>query len=171
MGREIRRVPGDWEHPRYTAEDAPRSDRVGDFHPLYDKDYETACEEWYREAAAWAPEKSVADCRWYHEYAGDPPSESYYRARKWTADEATHYAVYETVSEGTPVTPALATKEDLIVYLAEHGDFWDQKRGSGPWGRASAERFVKSEWAPSLMILHTSAGTRVSEPRDGGIDA
>lgn len=53
MGREIRKVVPGWEHPRYTEEDAPRSDRVGDYRPLYDQDYESAANEWLAGLLEW----------------------------------------------------------------------------------------------------------------------
>lgn len=168
MGREIRRVPADWEHPCYTEDDAPGSDRVGTLRPLYDNGYANACEEWYREAAAWTPEKSASGARWYHEYAGDPPDEDSYRARTWTAEEATHYQVYETVSEGTPVTPHFATQAELVDYLVEHGDFWDQRRRAGGWARSAAEQFVGAGWAPTMIAVRTGDRAVVLEPRDGG---
>ena len=159
MGREIRRVPADWEHPKYTGDDAPTASRIGSYRPLFDEDYESACVKWYREAADFKP---TANCRWYHEWNGDPPDARSYRDRAWTAEEATHWQVYETVSEGTPVTPHFATKEELVDYLVAHGDFWDQQRGDGGWNRSSAERFVASEWAPTMVV---SSGV-IQTPRD-----
>lgn len=41
MGREIRRVPMDWEHPK---------DERGYFIPLFDRDYESVGLEWERKA-------------------------------------------------------------------------------------------------------------------------
>jgi hypothetical protein len=69
------------------------------------------------------------------------------------------------VSEGTPVSPPFATKEELADYLAERGDFWDQKRcltpewvtlwggtpGISGWGKEAAYRFVNAGWAPSMI--------------------
>lgn len=55
-----------------------------------------------------------------------PPEREYYRS--WKDEDATWFQVWETVSEGTPVTPPFATKEELIDYLVANGDFWDQKR-------------------------------------------
>lgn len=75
------------------------------------------------------------------------------------------WQVWETVSEGSPVTPAFATREQLVDYLVENGDHWDQKRGDGGWGRDNAELFVESEWAPSLI----TAGGQVYAPRDGAL--
>jgi len=167
MGREIRRVPPDWEHPKhpkFTKEQAKYDWQQDSYYPLYDNDYQTACEKWYREALNFKP---TDICNWYHEWAGDPPDEKYYRNRKWTKEEATYYQVYETVSEGTPVTPAFATKEELIQYLVENGDYWDQKRGSGGWERKNAEHFVGSEYAPSMIMIKTDSTFEIKEPRDG----
>lgn len=169
MGREIRRVPANWDHPRYTAEDAPYRDRIGEYKPLYDQDYESAAEEWLANFDLWRqgkhPSQPCTYSRYFWEY-DPPPDQDYYRDRKWGAEEATHYQVYQTVSEGSPVTPAFATKEELIDYLATHGDFWDQKRGDGPWLRASAEAFVGAGWAPSMIVMSTPEGNTIQSPRD-----
>lgn len=73
------------------------------------------------------------------------------------------WQVWETVSEGSPVTPALATREELVAYLVEGGDAWDRKRGDGGWTRENAESFVERAWAPSLI---GTAGN-LHAPRDG----
>jgi hypothetical protein len=66
--------------------------------------------------------------------------------------EATWFQAWETVTEGTPVTPPFATTDESVDYLATRGDFWDQERGDGPWDRKSAEEFVKAGWAPTLIV-------------------
>ena len=170
MGREIRRVPADWEHPAYTADNAPRQDCVGDEIPLYDNDYESVSEEWLADLSLWTcgehPSQPSKYARYFWEYDA-PPGEDSYRKRKWTVEEATHFQVYETVSEGTPITPAFATKAELIDHLVLHGDEWDQSRGSGGWLREHAEQFVESGWAPSMMITRTATKLTIKEPRDG----
>jgi putative sterol carrier protein len=40
---------------------------------------------------------------------------------EWTAEEATHFMMYETCSEGTPISPAFSTIEELAHYLADNG--------------------------------------------------
>lgn len=62
------------------------------------------------------------------------------------------WQVWETVSEGSPVTPAFATDIELIAYLVVRGDAWDQKRGDGGWTRNNAESFVKSGWSMSGVM-------------------
>lgn len=46
MGREVRMVPPDWQHPRYTVDNAPFPRAVGRYIPAFDRDYEASYEEW-----------------------------------------------------------------------------------------------------------------------------
>jgi hypothetical protein len=167
MGREIRRVPANWEHPKEN----------GKYKPLYDEDFETAAREWYNNCVAWENgthkklqehPKYKNDRPYYWMWAGNPPDREYYRPK---FDNADWYQVYETVSEGTPVTPPFSTKEELVNYLVEYGDFLDQRRGDGGWSRKNAESFVGLGWAPSGMIVVTPEGRNFLSPRDGlGLD-
>lgn len=162
MGREIRKVPPNWEHPK--------TDRYGDgrYQPLYDQRFSDAVTEWNKEFLAWrAPggEGEAHPDMEFWEWHGGPPEREYYR--EYADADATWVQVYETVSEGTPVTPPFATPEELVDYLATNGDFWDQKRGDGPWERANAEKFVKAGWAVSFMVETTQSGVTVRAPRDG----
>lgn len=165
MGREIRRVPPKWQHP--TIE---RYGRV-DMQPMYDRTFIEAEIEWL-EAFDRIRRGEMSDlerecyphgvCEWANDET--PPDPAYYRP--WSDDEATWFQLWETVSEGTPVTPPFEIEEELISYLAEHGDFWDQKRCTEPswptlyggvpgvsgWGRERAARFVIGPgWAPSFV--------------------
>ena len=170
MGREIRRVPADWEHPRYSENDAPHSNRVGDYRPLYDDDYESVAERWLSDLAIWSrgehPGQPCSYGRYFWEYDGTPDKESY-RERKWAKAEATHFQAYETVSEGTPVTPHFATKQELIDHLVEIGDARDQLDGAGGWLRENAEAFVAAEWAVSLVVTRSDNDVEIKAPRDG----
>lgn len=166
MGREIRRVPADWVHPIYESDSIQARARVGEFRPLFNRDYDSACVEWYEKAAAFKP---IDDIKFYHDYNGNPPDKKTYRDRAWTAEEATHYQMYETVSEGTPVSPVFATKEDLVQYLIKNGDYWDQKRaqegtmiGQPGWNEQSARKFVQCEFAFTMIVANGIAKT----PRD-----
>jgi len=165
MGREIRRVPANWKHPK---------DDKGNFIPMYDQDYESAAREWLQDCIAWdsGTHQDILDnpelkqkYPFYQEWAGNPPNPDSYRP-KFDA-EPSWYQVYETVSEGTPVTPPFATKEELIDYLVQHGDFWDRRRGDGGWPREHAEQFVERGWAPSLVLIRSADKTELKAPRDG----
>lgn len=71
-----------------------------------------------------------------------PPDRAYDRDRDWTPDEATAYQVYETVSEGTPVSPVFATREDLKAWLISNQGMSD----------AGAEHFIGMGWVPSAVF-------------------
>jgi hypothetical protein len=166
MGREVRRVPPNWEHPQAKT-DGWRHTKG--YQPMYDQRFEDRFAEWLAEfdrIRAGNLTEIERECyptglaEWLSD-DGVAPDPAYYRP--WTDEEATWFQVWETVSEGTPVTPPFATKAELVDYLATNGDFWDQKRGDGSWSRDSAERFVKDEWAPSMIA---TAG-QVYAPRDG----
>lgn len=152
MGREIRMVPPNWQHPTM--------DRYGDnrLQPMYDRTYAEARQEWLEGLATHNPE----DCEGldYWEWDGMPPSREYYRP--YTKEEATWFQLWETVSEGTPVSPPFATKEELATHLAEHGDDWDRQRGHGGWGVERARAFVKIGSAPSMVV----SGGHVYESKD-----
>lgn len=164
MGREIRKVPPNWEHP--TKLDMYGRERL---QPMYDETFAQASAEWKENFLKWeAGERpSHFDEEYknyeYWEWETTPPDRAYYRP--WADEDATWFQVWETVSEGTPVSPPFATEEELISYLAENGDFWDQERckqpdwkslwggipGKSGWGRERAERFVKASWDPSMI--------------------
>lgn len=153
MGRQIRRVPADWRHPRDGEH----------YKPLRDSDFESAMQRWLNELQQWKDREFARVRGQYPDIAADPryapdcpltafvawqgeaPSPEYYR-RRWAPDEATHYQLYETVSEGTPLSPPFASKAELVEYLVEHGDGCDR-----PVSRAAAEAFVRDQWAPSLV--------------------
>lgn len=102
MGREVRKVPKDWKHPK-------RYD--GKYEPLLDgykaalADFEKAIEE-----------KGLADALDY--YGGCPVSDDY--MPDWPEAERTHYMMYEDTSEGTPISPACETPEELAHWLADN---------------------------------------------------
>lgn len=160
MGREIRLVPANWEHPV-----TYRPNGQMGFQPMHDSDYKSASKEWMADFMAWEAEgKTETEGCEYWDYNGGPPNKDYYRT--WSQEDACWYQAWETVSEGTPVSPPFETKDELIAYLAENGDFWDQKRckepswkelwggeyGVSAWGLERAKAFVNSEWAPSFVV-------------------
>ena len=103
----------------------------------------------------------------YEEYAGDRPGADeemnrYYQPEGWPEPEQRGYVVYETVSEGTPITPTFATQDELIDWLATKGTAWD-----APMSREGAERFVRdSGHVPSMITTHAGmrVGLQIAEP-------
>lgn len=170
MGRRIRNVPPHWQHPEVDR----AYGRIGP-QPMFDETFAEAVVEWKAGFTKWESgndpdreeyKRDDGSYLEYWEWNNPPPDRAYYRP--WKDEEATWFQLWETVSEGTPVSPPFATKEELAAYLAEHGDFWDQKRckepdwaslwggepGKSGWGRERAERFVfGSGWSPSMAVI------------------
>ena len=171
MGREVRRVPPNWDHPKRD----PNEDRYGrdGYQPMYDKNFDDCFAEWLAdfdriragqltdfEQKCYPDGVSLAE--WLQD-DGRPPEPKYYRP--WKDEEATWFQVWETVSEGTPVTPPFATREELIEYLVREGDFWQQDRwrrgdtfmqpNPPGYSRTAAEKFINDTgWAPSMVVAN-----------------
>lgn len=119
MGREVRRVPADWEHPR---------DERGRYIPLLEGPWEAAVARWdAREAAFNAGldevgeplSESAKGCS-FAEWDGERPRREDYMPT-WTDAERTHYQMYEDTSEGTPISPVMPSPEALARWCAENG--------------------------------------------------
>jgi len=138
MGREIRRVPPDWQHPK--------RDRSNDYQPLYDEDFESACRDWMQDYAYFLtkyPGGFDEQGQPYWEGYGDwPPDRAYHRSRIWTEAEATAYQVYENVTEGTPVSPVFEMRDELRAWLIG-------EQGMSPEG---AEGFIDMGFSFSGVI-------------------
>jgi len=169
MSREIRRVPPNWEHPKKETFDYRTGQTVERYQPMYDGSYTAAMDEWIDGYMLWKSGKHPSQLEYPEETAGinfaewwsSPPDHEYYHP-EWTEEEATWYQVYETVSEGTPVTPPFETQDELIEYLVKNGDFWDQQRRKeggrfsmpcDPWTREQAEKFVKGDGFAFSMVI------------------
>lgn len=161
MGREIRMVPPNWEHPMQECTHSPWQGGCKQalrnngkcYQPMRSTTFNEAANEWKEELAKWerGERPSYMDKEDHHleywEYCGAPPERAYY-APEWPEGSATWFQVYETVSEGTPITPPMPSKAALVDWLCANKDFWDH----GPLTRKQAEAFVEDEYAPSLMI-------------------
>jgi hypothetical protein len=97
VSREVRRVPANWQHPKNPDGTFVRlcsADRISDLMNAYIE------EGWPSDIAN---SKASRDCM---------PT--------WSAAEATHFMLYESISEGTPLTPAFAEVEELAKWCSEH---------------------------------------------------
>ena len=97
MGCAVRRVPANWEHPK---------NELGNHIPMfehfpYNKE---EVEEGLREG--WLP--------------NDPPNYGCDIMPQWPKSERTHYQMYETVTEGTPISPVCASPEELAQWLTDN---------------------------------------------------
>lgn len=125
MGREVRRVPADWQHP----------EGVNGYEPLHERFPYNAAEI----------EEGLRD-GWLK---GEPPHYGIPCMPNWPEQERTHYQMYETVTEGTPLSPVMESPEALAHWLFEH------KANAGAGMTASYEawlRVCRGGYAPSMVI-------------------
>lgn len=166
MGREIRMVPPDWEHPvieneyphirngRYTSSGAIA------YQPMHDRSYREACETWKDGYAAWYSgerERMVEQygeivAQEYWEWDGPPPDERYYRP-VWPEESRTAYQIYETVTEGTPISPVFKTLEEMSGWLHREG-----------FSREAIEYFIQQGYLASGLALPN--GVVVTRPAE-----
>jgi len=123
MSRECRRVSANWQHPK---------DSSGRYIPLHDRDFEAELVEWLEEKGQWARglRQIYAPVGWiprkpedgesYEKWNGECPCQDDYMPN-WPDDIRTHYQMYETTSEGTPISPVMASPEELAHWLADNG--------------------------------------------------
>jgi hypothetical protein len=77
--------------------------------------------------------------KWYEEEHEPPAGEG--------------WQVWETVSEGSPISPVFADREGLIQWLMSPAYTWGTSR---PLTREQAENFTEAAWAPTGIV--TSEG-------------
>lgn len=92
---------------------------------------------------------------WFNERVKEL-NENWWDNEKYEPPAGDGWQVWETVSEGSPVTPVFATAELLIDYLVE----------SDGWQRDSAVRFVKAAWAPSLIVETADDEVTIKTPKE-----
>jgi hypothetical protein len=126
MSREIRRVPKDWEHPR----------EAGHYKPLLDKSYSQAILDHIKGELPWYLRHPRHLKEWFECW----PDREYCRPH-WSKSEATHYQIYEDVSEGTPVSPIFENLGEMKAWLLEQG-----------FSEKASSKFIEDGWAPSMIF-------------------
>lgn len=122
MSRELRKVPANWEHPR---------DDQGEFIPLLGGSFKKEAAEWDEAAKQWAGgfcrnfkdewrPKKADETGTYEEWEG-PRHEEHEYMPDWPEAERTHYQMYETTTDGIPISPVMETPEALAHWLADNG--------------------------------------------------
>lgn len=153
MGREVRMVPSDWQHPM---------DEHGEYIPLLQEPWEKRAAAWDLGAVKWAEglrEDFVNEGQWvpkkpdeigctYEEWAGCRPCKEDYMPT-FAPGTATHYMMYETCTEGTPISPAFETPEKLARWLVDNSAsaLGDQGASYEGWLRVA-----KGGYAPSMVL-------------------
>jgi hypothetical protein len=181
MGREIRRVPADWQHPQLPPRPMSEHQRFAREHVLrlglltseevepevryksqLEGPIEDAIADWEAEKveqkALWDQRKceyvddDIYDKSTFEEYFdenyGEAPDQDLYMP-SWTEEQKTHLMMYQNTSEGTPISPAFETPEELARWLADNN-----ASAFGSDG-ATYEQWLgmcKSGWAPSAIL-------------------
>lgn len=149
MGREIRKVPKNWEHPKYNHPSyypQDHSEEGNRYHPLYDEDYNIAAQKWIDNFNLWQKGEHPdfrEDYRFW-EWAGNPPEEICYRSKMMETnftEPADCFQIYETVSEGTPISPKFNSLEELASWLVNQG-----------YSEKAASEFCKLGYSMSMVI-------------------
>jgi hypothetical protein len=123
-------VPENWEHPK---------GHNGKFKPLmngYSADLKEFKELIEKEGIEYALEY----------FGGGPLKDDY--MPDWSDEEKTHLMMYETTSEGTPISPSFKTPEELAHWLAD--------TNASAFGNMTATydewlSTCRAGWAPSGM--------------------
>jgi hypothetical protein len=158
MGREVRRVSADWQHPKHWTPGLQGMEER--YKPLLPGEgYQSSVDDWDDENAKWKAGWRPEHCddpesraMTYEQWAGQRPHRDDYMPN-WPLDQRTHLMMYEDTSEGTPISPAFATPEELARWLADNG--------ASSFGSSTATyeqwlRVCNGGYAPSLVI--SSAG-------------
>jgi hypothetical protein len=131
MGREVRRVPGDWQHPMRAGAPCSLCGQAKEgYAPLFDG-FNEAARLWDEGAEKWKGGLvwSYLNREWkpydgatgtFEDYAGPRPDPVDYMP-DWPAEERVYWQMYETCTEGTPISPPCATPEELARWLADNG--------------------------------------------------
>lgn len=162
MGREVRRVPSGWQHPK---------DEHGRYVPLFDGGtYRARTLEWDEEYAKWSrgefPDYADEDSRKlsYEEWNGARPNPDDYMPN-WPDSERTHLMMYEDTTEGTPISPAFDTPEKLAQWLADTGA---SSFGSSTANYEAWLRVARGGWAPSAVFTPNAGLISGVEAMGGG---
>jgi len=122
MGREVRRVSADWQHP---------TDGRGNFIALHGHSFREDAARWDEGAAQWErgfrrdhgtngwKPKGQDETGTFAEWDGERPREEEYMP-DWPEAERTHLQMYEDTSEGTPISPVMESPEALAQWLADN---------------------------------------------------
>jgi hypothetical protein len=145
MGRQIRRVPLDWLHPK---------DEDGEYIPLLDESFSEALAKFEAEERLWEAGTHEFQTKYgykkeefenFGEVDAPKPTPDRYRP-DWKPGEATGFQLYQTVDEGAPISPVFATAEELIQHVTTKGDDWDQV-----WKRKDVEKMLEGKELPTMI--------------------
>lgn len=150
MGREVRATKRGWQAP---------TNAYGDYLDHFEKPYRQALLDWAKDVAS---VKNAHGVTTMHEVTCAPqyqkamaeisqcypiPQPDDYPMPEYGPDDELQYAVYETVTAGTPITPWFNTKEELRDYLVNVGSMRD-----GKLSQEEADHLIEHGWVPTAVI-------------------
>lgn len=173
MSREVRRIPIDWQHPTEPNRHTGKLEPVG-----LCGDLPAALARWEDEGRdianrtgfewEWALKTDLKD------YDSEDDLHAYVTAQHvvnrprrgdympvWPEGVTLGWCLYETISEGTPVTPVFATAGDLVDHLTTVGDW------NGPYRRKAAEQLVND--GCSFGTLFVTGGKLFNSAQDADV--
>lgn len=170
MGREARRVPKNWKHPK---------DDNDNYIPLYGWSFSKSLADWdegkimwekglrqkfsaEESKELWITKKKDENGSW-EGWTGARPEKKDYMP-DWDETEKTHLQMYEDCSEGTPISPVMATPEELAHWLA------DNKASSFGQMTANYEawlRVCQGGWAPGMILTVTDSEKTLTSGVEG----
>ena len=140
MGREVRRVPADWQHPKHEVPDWRTGRMVERYKPLYEgHSYAPRAAEFLEKLKTDGLQEAI-------EWCGVPNKDDF--MPEWAEDQRTHYMMYEDTSEGTPISPAFAMPEELARWLVDNEA---SAFGSSTGSYEGWLRVARGGWAPSMV--------------------
>lgn len=130
MACEARRVPADWQHPKQRVFNHYTHCMEDTYKPLYrGEEYQSDANTWDEGYAKWKAGRcpdccTIEDCALtYEQYEDKRPHHDDYMPN-WPIKERTHLMMYENTTEGTPISPAFATAEELARWLTDNNATW-----------------------------------------------
>ncbi len=152
MGRELRRVTADWQHPK---------SEYGNYIPLFDgedfikelSNWEEGKRQWdlgFKDnfKGGWEPKEQDELNTTFEEWDGQKPLKEDYMP-VWTEEEKTHIQLYENTSEGTPNSPVY--RADQLMELCA----WCEKNAT----TIGYNKTTKEKWFEMLsqdFVHHTN---------------
>lgn len=127
--------------------------------PIFDENYLEALNKWWAEHRLFQEGKhpdqlagSLSDSpkiKYFAQWHGDPPAVDTYRF--YRDEECTHFQFYETVTEGTPLSPVFETLQQLEDWMVAVGECAGTEYAK-KYSREGAKAFCASGWAPSFVL-------------------
>ena len=126
-------VPENWNHPK---------DEKGNYIPLH-TGYKNTKNEFLEMVDSDGLQRAI-------EYFGRAPNKNDYMP-EWSKKKANYLMMYEDCTEGTPISPAFKSPEELAQWLA------DNNASAFGGMTATYEQWLatcKAGWVPSAMVIN-----------------